>query len=157
MISIIAAVAKNYCIGKNNELPWDIPNDLKHFREITEGKIVLMGRKTFEYIFDHLHSPLPNRKNVVITGDTNYRIPMGVEVYNNINTALTKYKDHNILVIGGGEMYKQTINLANKLYITWVDMEVNGDTFFPKIEEDDWEEKTRENHEGFSFVEYIKK
>ena len=157
MISLIAAVAKNYCIGNGNKLPWHIPEDLQHFKEITSKKTVLMGRKTFESIVQYLGKPLPNRTSIVVTRNTNYSVPDGVVIYNNIKDAIKQYNDEEIFVIGGAGIYNQTINLADKLYITWVDKEVDGDAFFPKIEDKMWKEQKREKHDGFSFVEYTKK
>jgi len=156
MINIIAAISKNYCIGNNNKLPWHISEDLQHFKNITNKKTVLMGRKTFESIIQSLGKPLTDRTNVVITKNTEYTVPAGVEMYNNIKDAIKKHNNEEIFIIGGGEIYEQTINLADKLYITWVDKEINGDTFFPKIEDSKWKEETREKYDGFSFVRYIK-
>ena len=157
MLSLIAAVAKNYCIGKDNKLPWHIPEDLQHFKDITSKKTVLMGRKTFESILGYLKKPLPNRKSIVITRNLNYKVPTGVEVYNDIDKAIDNYPNEEIFVIGGAGIYQQTINLADKLYITWIDQKINGDTFFPKIDESKWKKIAEEKHDGFSFAEYIKK
>lgn len=157
MISLIAAVAKNYCIGKDNKLPWHIPEDLQHFKDITSKKTVLMGRKTYESIVSYLGKPLPKRTNIVITSNKDYVVPDEVEVYTNIEEAFSNHKDEEVFVIGGAYMYEQTIRMANKLYITWVDKEVDGDSFFPEIRDDLWREISREKHDSFSFVEYIKK
>ena len=157
MLSLIAAVAKNYCIGKDNRLPWSIPEDLQHFKDVTSGKTVLMGRKTFESILGYLKKPLPNRKSIIITRNLDYKVPTGVEVYNDIDKAMNKYLDEEIFVIGGAGIYKQTIDKADKLYITWIDKEVDGDTFFPKVNKNQWKKITEEKHPGFNFVEYIKK
>jgi len=156
MISIIAAVAKNYCIGKDNKLPWHIPEDLKHFKKITDGKIVLMGRKTFESILDYIKKPLPNRKSIVITRNLNYKAPADVEIFNDIQKAINKYPNKEIFVIGGAGIYQQTIELADKLYITWVNQEIDGDVFFPKIDTEKWKEVNKEKHNNFSFVIYKK-
>lgn len=173
MISLIAAVSKNGVIGVDNKLPWHLPEDLKRFRELTRGKTVLMGRKTFESILKQLGKPLPNRKNVVVTRDMNYRapltptpIPVGeggrrpgegtVEIFHSVADALNAHKGEDIMVIGGGEIYKQTIDRADTLYITAVDKEIAGDTFFPPIDRAVWKESLREQHEGFVFVNYTK-
>lgn len=153
MIALIAAIAKNNCIGKDNQLPWHIPEDLEHFKKLTTGKVVLMGRKTWESIPEKFR-PLPNRKNLVITRNTNYEIPKGMEIFNNTESALEKYKDQDVFVIGGAGIYKQTIDLADTLYITHVHKEVEGDAFFPEIDPEIWKEVEREDHEKFSFVTY---
>ena len=155
MIALIAAISKNNCIGKNNQLPWSIPEDMKHFKKITKGKTVLMGRKTFESILGYLGKPLPNRTNLVITRDPNYQVPKGAKVCNNLEQAITEHQD--IFVIGGANIYEQTISQANKLYITHVDQQVDGDAFFPNIDMNIWEKTDEKNHDGFSFVTYVKK
>jgi len=157
MIALIAAVAKNNCIGKDNKLPWHLPEDLEHFKKMTTHKIVLMGRKTYESIVNYLGKPLPNRKNIVITRNPDYQVPENVEVYNDINSALEVYKTENVFVIGGAGIYAQTIALADRLYITQVDQEVAGDAFFPDIDPTVWQETEREDHKGFSFMTYAKR
>lgn len=156
MLSLIAAMAKNNCIGKNNKLPWHIPEDLKHFQQITKGKTVLMGRKTFESIISYLKKPLPNRTNIVITRNASFQVPSGVEIYDDIQKALNKHKNEEVIVIGGADIYAQTINLADKLYITLVDQEAEGDAFFPEINPTTWQEIKREDHNNFSFITYKK-
>ncbi len=156
MITLIAALAQNNCIGKNGKLPWHIPEDMVHFKELTTGKIVLMGRKTWESIPEKFR-PLPNRKNIVITRQENYFVPSDVEVYTNIEDVLQKYAAEEIMVIGGAEIYKQTIDTADVLEITHVKESVDGDAFFPEIKKDIWNETHREDFENFSFVTYRKK
>ncbi|MFH1291961.1 MAG: dihydrofolate reductase [bacterium] len=156
MIALISAVADNNCIGKNNQLPWHIPEDLKHFKELTSKKTVLMGRKTFESILGYLGKPLPKRKNIVITRSTDYQVPNGAEVYNNIQQAFADHENEDIFVIGGAGIYAQTIDLADTLYITHVRGLVEGDAFFPKIDTTIWKEVEREDHNGYSFVTYKK-
>lgn len=155
-LSLIAAVAKNSCIGANNQLPWNIPEDMKHFKEITEGKIVMMGRKTFESILSYLSKPLPDRKNIVISHNVDYKVPAGVEIFSNWEEAVKKYANEEIFVIGGASLYEQTIASADKLYITQVDREVDGDTFFPTIDDGVWKKTSEEKHSGFNFVTYKK-
>lgn len=155
-INLIVAISKNNCIGKDNKLPWHLPEDLKHFKKITSGKTVLMGRKTFESILDYLGKPLPKRKNIVITRNKNYEVPEGVEVYTDLNEAIEKYKNEEVFVIGGSSIYEQSMPLADKLYITHVNQEVDGDAFFPEINNEVWKEKSREEHEGFAFVNYVR-
>ena len=153
-LAIIAAVAKNNVIGKSNSLPWYLPEDLKRFRQLTTGKTVLMGRKTFESVINKLGKPLPNRKNVVITSQADYSVPEGVIVYNDLNKALNELKNDEVLISGGAKIYEQTIGLVNKLYITHINREVDGDVLFPKIDLNKWKKISEEKHDGFSFVEY---
>ncbi|MFA7245120.1 MAG: dihydrofolate reductase [Candidatus Magasanikbacteria bacterium] len=156
MLSLIAAISENNCIGKNNALPWNIKEDMKHFKEITSGNIVLMGRNTWESIPERFR-PLPNRKNIVITRDENYLLPENVEKYFSIEEALEKYKNENVFIIGGASIYKQTIDIADKLYITEVHKTFDGDVFFPEINKNIWKEVGREDFGEFSFVEYSHK
>lgn len=155
MIALVAAVAKNNCIGKGNELVWRHPKDVEHFKAVTNGKIVLMGRKTWESLPPKFR-PLPNRKNIVITRQTPYPVLQDVDVFASIDDALAAHTGEDILVIGGAEIYRQTIDHADTLYITHVDMEVAGDAFFPNIDPVVWKETERENYQGFAFVTYQK-
>lgn len=156
MIALIAAVAKNGIIGSKNKLPWYIPEDLKRFKDLTNGKTVLMGSRTYESIVGYLGKPLPNRTNIVLAGDANITFPEGVFVYKSIPEALAAHKDKDIFVIGGGMVYKQMIDLADTLYITHVDKEVEGDVSFPAIDPAKWNKVSEEPHEGFSFAVYKK-
>jgi dihydrofolate reductase len=156
MLTLIAAVAKNGCIGKNGALPWRIPEDLKHFRELTTGKIVVMGRKTWESIPEKFR-PLPDRTNVVVTRQIGYAVPAGVETYPSVEEALTWHDADDVMVIGGADIYRQTIDIASRLEITEVDQQVDGDAFFPEIKTDAWRETSREPHDGFAFVTYTDK
>lgn len=153
MLTLIAAVAKNGCIGKNGTLPWRIPEDLKHFRELTVGKTVVMGRKTWESIPEKFR-PLPDRTNVVVTRQVGYPVPTGVETYPSVDEALTWHADDDVMIIGGADIYGQTIEKADRLEITEVDQTVDGDAFFPPIEGKDWKETARQPHADFSFVTY---
>lgn len=154
MINIIAAVAKNNVIGKGNDLPWNIPEDLKHFQTLTNGKTVLMGSNTFESIVKRLGRPLPNRNNVVVTTNKNYNVPVGVRVFYSLVEAKEKLKNEEVWVIGGASIYKQMINFADKLYITHIDMTPEGDTFFPEINPAWWKKIEEEPHSGFNFTVY---
>ena len=155
-ISLIAAVDKNLVIGKENDLPWYLPEDLKRFKQLTTGKTVLMGRKTFESIMARNGKPLPNRKNVVVTTDPNYKVPDGVVLYNDLNQAIEELKSEELCVIGGGQIYKQTIDKADILFITHVDMETDGEVFFPKIDPAVWKQTEQEPHKGHTFAKYEK-
>ena len=151
MISIIAAVSKNGVIGVDNKLPWDLPEDLKRFKELTTGNVVIMGRKTYESI----GKPLPNRINIVITRNKDFFVP-GVITTNSLESALLKAGgDKHIFIIGGGEIYKQSIGFADKLYITEVDMEVEGDTKFPTIS-NEWSVTEENKFNGGWYVTYSK-
>lgn len=154
MIALIAAVSKNGVIGDKNNLPWHLPDDLKRFKELTAGKTVIMGRKTFDSIFARLGKALPNRTNVVITRQTDIKMPEGVIVQSSIEDALRSHGSSDIFVIGGGEIYRQTINLADRLYLTHVDKEVEGDTKFPNVDPKKWRLESEEKHDGHSFAVY---
>ncbi|WP_297518688.1 dihydrofolate reductase [uncultured Clostridium sp.] len=137
MFSIIVAHSKNNVIGKDNKLLWHIPNDLKRFKELTMGKSMVMGRKTFE----SLPGVLPGRKHIVLTRDKNFTHEnKNVEVITDFESFVEKYKNSNeeIFVIGGGEIYKMFLPYVKKLYITEVMMNIDGDTKFPKIDKSDW-------------------
>jgi dihydrofolate reductase len=151
-LTLIAAVARNNVIGNKQDIPWRIAEDWAYFKRMTSGHTILMGRKTFE----SLGKPLPDRKHLVITRQPGYAVPPGVEVYPTIEAALAAHPEEDIFVIGGGEIYRQTIDLADTLYITHIDRVVEGDTFFPEIDTTKWQEASRENHEGFAFVVYKK-
>ena len=118
MIAIIAAVAENGVIGQNNKLPWHLPEDLKRFKKLTTGKVVVMGRKTYESILGMMGKPLPNRQNVVITRQTNYKGAERVQVFYKVAEAIAANKSNDIFIIGGGEIFKEAIPLADTMYIT---------------------------------------
>jgi dihydrofolate reductase len=133
-INIIAAISQNKVLGKNNGLIWkNIPGDMKHFKEITNNHAIIMGRKTFESIGS---KPLPNRTNIIVTRNTSLKIT-GVFVFPSLDKAVefAKEKDNQIFVIGGGEIYSQSIMQANRLFLTIVEANVDGDTFFPEYSE----------------------
>ena len=161
-ISIISAIGKNNEIGRNNTLLWDMPADLAHFKEITSGHSIIMGQKTFE----SLKRPLPNRRNLVLTLDENFKAD-GIEIFHSLvelNDFISK-SDEEFFVIGGGQIYRLFMNTADKLYITHVEAEFkDADTYFPLIEEDKWQKVKEEKHEpdekneyAYTFTEYIKK
>lgn len=156
MIALIAAVTKNGMIGQNNKLLWRNPEDSKRFRELTKGKTVIMGRKTFESIVGYLGKALPNRTNVIITHQTNLKVPEGVIVHSTIADALRSHGSSDVFIAGGGEIYKQSIDLADTLYITHIDKEVPGDTHFPAIDPKKWRLVSNEPQEGYSFAMYKK-
>lgn len=156
MITLIAAVSKNNVIGSDGKLPWHLPEDLKRFKELTTGKTVLMGRKTWESIPEKFR-PLPNRTNIVITRRPDFSVPAGVESYASIDDALSTHATSDLFVIGGAEIYTQTMSRADALEITHVDKDVGGDTFFPTIDPLLWQETNRIDREGYSFVTYARR
>ncbi len=139
LISLIAAVAENMTIGKNNDLPWKLPDDMKFFMQTTKGHHVIMGRKNY----DSLHAkykPLPERTNIVVTRQKNYDAP-GCVVVNSVDAALEvarKNGEPEVFVIGGAEIYKETLSKADRLYITEIKANVEGDTFFPRFDKQKW-------------------
>ena len=141
-LTIIAAVSINNVIGNNNKLIWKLSNDLKRFKNLTTNHSVIMGRKTFE----SLPNPLPNRDNIVITRDTNYSKP-NIQVCSSIEDAINLTKtDTQPFIIGGGEIYSQTINIVDKIELTRVHKEFDGDAYFPEIPLDIFELINEENY-----------
>ncbi len=159
MITIIAAVAKNNALGKDNQLIWHLPADLKRFKKVTLGHHIIMGRKTFE----SLGKPLPNRTTIIITRNTNY-IAEGCIVVNSLEEAINTAKaDKNPFILGGAEIYKQALEIADVLDLTLVHYEFEADAFFPKIDFNHWKEVSREdfkandkNKYDYSFVKYLR-
>lgn len=149
-LAIIAAIGKNRVIGKEGQLPWHIADDLKRFKRLTSGHVVLMGRKTFESI----GKPLSNRRNVVISSTP---VPH-VETYRSVDDALAALaNEEKVFVIGGGEVYRQLLDRADELYLTFVDRDLAGDTFFPPYEHllgSTFQLLHEEVHEGFTFADY---
>ncbi|MFO7828393.1 MAG: dihydrofolate reductase [Bacteroidales bacterium] len=135
MLSIIVAVAENNVIGKDNDLIWHLPRDLKHFKETTTGHYIIMGRKTFE----SNGRPLPNRTNVVITRDKNYSAE-GCIVVHSLEEAIKEAKsDPEAFIIGGGKIYELALPLVDRIYLTKIHHYFDGDTYFPEIDMDRWE------------------
>ncbi len=141
-ISIIVAIAENFAIGKNNDLLFHLPNDLKHFKEITSGHTIIMGRNT---LLSLPKWPLPNRRHIVITDKKNDNFP-GCEIVFSIEEAIEKVKNEDeAFVIGGGMIYRQFFPLAGKLYLTLVHKPFDADIYFPEINYSDWDEISRED------------
>ena len=133
-IAMIAAMANNRVIGKDNKMPWHLPEDLKHFKAMTLGKPVVMGRKTFESI----GRPLPGRHNIVITRQSDYQ-PEGVSCVSSFEAAKALVSDcEELVVIGGGQLYKEILPVADTLYLTFIELIVDGDTFFPEWDDGSW-------------------
>jgi len=142
LISLIVAMAKNRVIGKDNEMPWHLPADLGHFKSVTLGKPIIMGRKTYESI----GRPLPGRLNIVMSRDKNYSLE-GCETVTSLQKALELTKDEvEVMIIGGGYLYEQTISQADRLYLTFIDLDIEGDTFFPEFEQLNFNEVKRVKH-----------
>jgi dihydrofolate reductase len=147
-LSLIVAIAQNGCIGIDNKLPWYLPEDLKYFRRLTTGNIVIMGRKTY----DSIGKPLPNRHNIVISRNTDFQAE-GIKTVCSIDEALKIAESlaeisgiNEAFIMGGAQIYAQTLPLAQRLYITEVKKNVTGDAFFPSIDLAQWQEIGREAH-----------
>ena len=157
MFSIVVAVGKNNEIGCDNKLMWNIPEDLKNFKEITTGKKIVMGRKTFESI----GRKLPNRENIIISRnlDDEYAKEKGITVYNNIEDVIEKYGDvtEEVFILGGSQIYRELLPFCNKLYISYIDYEnENADAYFPDFDEKNWTKIEEKNYENWKFVIYKK-
>jgi dihydrofolate reductase len=160
IISIIVAIAENNVIGNNNTLIWHIPGDLKRFKAITMGHPVVMGRKTYESI----GKPLPGRTNVIISRQADY-MTEGCLVYGSVDDALIALKhEKEVFIIGGGEIYKQSMPLAHKIYLTIIHKSFSGDTYFPEIQMNKWEvvreetiPVTTEVPFSYSYIDLVRK
>lgn len=155
MIAHVVAISQNNCIGKDGTLPWYLPEDLKHFKEVTSGHTVLMGRKTWESLPEKFR-PLPNRVNVVVTRNPAYPLPEGVELFTSLEEAMQAHAGDDIMIIGGGQIFEQTMPQTDTLYITHVFQHVDGDAFYPNIDPAVWKEVQRDDRDGYSFVTYSK-
>lgn len=152
-IVIIAAVAKNGVIGKDNTLIWNIPADMAHFKALTTGQTVIMGRKTWESLPPRFR-PLPGRRNIVISRQTDYAAP-GAELADSLDAALQLVACAGIaFVIGGEQIYRQAMAVADRLEITEVDLEPEGDAWFPEIPAAEWGKASTIPGEGYAFVTY---
>lgn len=164
-VSMIAALSKNRVIGKNNDLPWKLPDDMKFFMEKTKGHHVIMGRKNYDSI-PRKFKPLPDRTNIVVTRQKQFDAP-GCIVVDALEKGLAIAEENNepeTFVIGGAEIYRLGLPYANKLYLTEIEAEIQGDTYFPSFDRNEWIETSRVHHSnderhayGFDFVLYEKK
>lgn len=160
MLNILVAAAQNNAIGKDNRLLWHLPADLKHFKQLSLGHTVIMGRKTY----DSIGKPLPNRRNIVVTRQSNLHIP-GCEVVHSLQHALDACRNNGeIFIIGGGDIYRQAMDICDTIFITRVHHPFEADAYFPAIDLDIWVEKEREDHPAdekhdfaYSFMVYVKK
>jgi len=147
IISMIAAVAKNRIIGKDNDLVWNLPDDTRYFMDTTKGHHILTGRRNYESI-PPKYRPLKDRTNIIVTNQENYDAK-GAVVVHNIQKGIDfaeEAGEEELFIIGGGEIYRQALGQTDKLYITEVHGEFEGDTFFPEIEKTNWKEISRERH-----------
>jgi len=139
-LSIIVAVAENHVIGKDNDLVWHLPADMKFFKDKTNGHPIITGRKNYESIPEK-YRPLPNRTNIVVTRQKNYHAP-GAVVITSIEEALTyaqnNFKGQEVFIIGGAEIYRQTLGVCHKIYLTRIHHSFEGDAFFPELNKQDW-------------------
>lgn len=157
-VSIIVAMAKHRVIGKDNDMPWHMPADLQHFRKKTSGRPIIMGRKTYESI----GRPLPKRHNIIISRNAEYKVE-GCDVVGSLEEAVKVAGDvEELFIIGGGFLYDQTIDQADKLYLTFIDLEVEGDTFFPEYEHlsltkvaSEHHHKDEKNPYDYEFAEFV--
>jgi dihydrofolate reductase len=138
MVSLIVAQSNNRVIGKSNDLPWYLPADLRHFREITTGHPVIMGRKTYESIHARLGKPLPDRENIVVTHDEMF-VARGCVVVHSLTEALSFHPDKEVFVIGGSSLYDQALPRAQRIYLTQVKASIDGDKFFPELSPQIWQ------------------
>ncbi|MCQ6275156.1 dihydrofolate reductase [Bacillus sp. V3B] len=161
MISYIVAMDKNRVIGKNNQLPWYLPADLQFFKRVTMGHPIIMGRKTYESI----GKPLPGRENIIVTRNQEYKVE-GCTVIHSVEelTKFTEEKQEEVFVIGGAELFQVTFPNVDRLYITMIEHEFEGDTFFPEFNETDWNlistekgPKDEKNPYDYSFNIYERK
>ncbi|WP_453995627.1 dihydrofolate reductase [Bacillus nitroreducens] len=160
MISLLVAMDKNRLIGKDNDLPWRLPADLAYFKRVTMGHPIIMGRKTY----DSIGRPLPGRENIIVTRDTSYKME-GCKVIHSIDEILKLNEEHDqeLFVIGGAEIFKEILPYSDRLYITEIDEEFEGDTYFPAFDKSEWkvisEEKgvkDEKNPYDYTFMVYEK-
>lgn len=159
-LTLIAAMSENRVIGRDNDLPWHLPRDLKHFKELTKGHHIIMGRRTFQ----SMGKALPHRTNIVVTTQEDFKAP-GCIIVHTLEDAIRKAEgDNQPFIVGGGKIYKQALAYADSIELTIVHAKLEGDTYFPEISEDQWELTKKESHSpdekhdyGFDFLSYRKK
>lgn len=161
MLTLIAAASENNALGKDNDLVWHLPDDFKRFKALTSGHYIIMGRKTFE----SFPKPLPNRTHIIITRQNDYKVPDGCIVVNSLKQAIEVCPENEeIFIIGGGQIYKQSIKIADKIELTKVHTTVEADVFFPEIDENIWEVIQSEYHPkdekhkyDFTYLTFVKR
>ncbi len=161
--SIIVAQSTNRVIGKNNQLPWHLPADLAHFKKTTYNHPIIMGRATYQSI----GRPLPKRTNIILTRNTTYNAPTSCKIAHNLDQALSHAKQtqaKEVFIIGGAQIYAQTLPIADTLYLTQVHTTIEGDTFFPPIDPTQWKQISKKNHPAdstnpyaYTFIKYLRK
>lgn len=152
MITIVAALSSNGIIGADGKLPWHNKEEIQHFKQLTTGKTVIMGRKTFESI----GKPLPNRRNIVVS--KTLKNIENAEIYTTIEEALSKVKTSDeTFVIGGSEIFEQTIELADKMYLSHITKSFKGDVHFPQFNKNQWEVVENKKYNGFKIAIYVRK
>ncbi len=147
MITLVAAMGANRVIGADGGMPWHLPEDLKHFKAVTLGTTMIMGRRTF----DSIGRPLPGRRTIVVTRDASWQHD-GVDVAHSLDEALALAGDAPVSIVGGGQIYAQALPLADRMELTFIDAEPHGDTVFPEWESSHWREIASEQREGFRFA-----
>lgn len=161
MLTLIAAASENNALGKDNDLVWHLPDDFKRFKALTSGHYIIMGRKTFE----SFPKPLPNRTHIIITRQEDYKVPEGCIVVNSLKKAVEVCPENEeIFIIGGGQIYKQSIEIADKIELTRVHTTVEADVFFPEIDETIWEviqseyhPKDEKHQHDFTYLTFVKR
>jgi len=150
--ALIVAMTKDHVIGKDNDMPWHLPEDLKLFKAKTSGHIIAMGRKTYESI----GRPLPNRENFIITRSGN--AVEGCRVFSSIDECINAAKDYDktLFLIGGGQIYADAVNIVDEMHISYVKKDYEGDTFFPKFDKSDWKVVETKEFEDFKYVRYVR-
>lgn len=164
IVSLIAAVSKNRVIGKNNDLPWHLPDDMKYFMQTTKGHHTIMGRKNYDSIPEKFR-PLPNRTNIIVTRQEGFKAP-GCLVVNSLEKGMEIARENGeeeVFIIGGADIYQLGMPYADRLYLTEIDAVIEGDTYFPAVDQKQWNEKSRRTHAAddrhlhrFDFVVYNK-
>ena len=150
-IALVVAAAENNVIGHQGKLPWHIPADLKHFRKLTTGHPVIMGRKTWDEIYARLGKPLKDRTNIVLTRN-GFDFPDGVKAASSVDDALAQADGQEIMVIGGAEIYRTFLPLAERIYLTRVFRNPQGDTYFPELSSNEWQEQDCETFAECAFI-----
>jgi dihydrofolate reductase len=160
-VSIIVACAHHGVIGRDNALPWHLPEDLAHFKKMTIGKPVIMGRKTFDSIVARLGKPLPGRRNIIVTRNRDWQYP-GTDIAHDLPQAIALCQGHDeIFIIGGAELYREAMSLADRLIVTEIDLDISGDVTFPAINPQLWKVLSRDAHNEaalpYAFVVYARR
>ncbi len=155
MLALIAALSKNYVIGNNGIIPWKIKGEQKRFKELTTGKTVIMGKRSFEEI----GKPLPNRRTIVISNTTNYEYENCITL-GSLKQAITLVGNEDAYVAGGEQLYREALPLVDVMYLTMIDLEIQGDTYFPRFKDEDFILTSEEEYQGeipYRYLTYVRK